>query len=382
MLVASREVSASDLHLQPTDAGLDVRWRLDGVLQSIGTFPRGESTDPVTRLKVLAGLLTYRQDVPQEGRLQNDRFGDAMCGVEMRVSTFPTLRGERAVVRLFNNSDQPWFLDDLGLPADISDTWHHRIAETSGALIVCGPAGSGKTTTAYASIRQIVNDTDGGRSVVTIEDPIEVEVAGVAQSQVNANSDFTMVTGLRSLLRQDPEVIFVGEVRDPQAAGITFQAALTGQLALSTFHANSAAAAISRLSDMGIEPYVLRSCIRGILHQRLVRKLCEDCKQPIASESDMAGWKIETRDGIFASATGVGCQSCQGTGYRGRMLLAELLVPDDGSIRQDLISRSEVSEIEKFAVANGMVTVRERAVTAIRAGKTSPAEARRVLGFL
>ena len=284
-------------------------------------------------------------------------------------------------IRDSNNSDQPWFLDDVGLPDDISEAWHRRIGETSGALIICGPAGSGKTTTAYASVRQIVNDSGGGRSVVTIEDPIEVEVAGVAQSQVNENSGFTMVTGLRSLLRQDPEVIFVGEVRDPQAAGITFQAALTGQLALSTFHANSAAAAISRLSDMGIEPYVLRSCIRGILHQRLVRKLCDDCKQPVAGDSDMAGWKIESRDGVFTSAVGVGCESCQGTGFRGRMLLAELLVPDDGSIRQDLISRSDVDEIEKVAIANGMVTCRERAVAAIREAKTSPAEARRVLGF-
>ena len=335
----------------------------------------------MTRLKVLAGLLTYRQDIPQEGRMQSERFGEDSSSVEMRISTFPTLRGERAVIRLFNNNDRPWFLDDVGLPDDISRTWHRRIGETSGALIVCGPAGSGKTTTAYASIRQIVNDSAGGRSVVTIEDPIEVEVAGVAQSQVNENSGFTMVTGLRSLLRQDPEVIFVGEVRDPQAAGITFQAALTGQLALSTFHANSAAAAISRLSDMGIEPYVLRSCIRGILHQRLVRKLCEDCKQPIASESDMAGWKIETRDGIFTSAVGDGCQRCQGTGFHGRMLLAELLVPDSVEIRQELIARSDVDAIEKVAVANGMVTCQDRAVAAIREGKTSPAEARRVLGF-
>ena len=373
ILGRARQLGVSDIHFQPTASGIDIRWRVDGVLQEMGCFQSGESADPITRLKVLADLLTYRQDIPQEGRLR-ERPDD----VEMRISTFPTLRGERAVVRLFAKSEQPWCLDHLGLPNSVQSAWHRLLGETSGALMICGPAGSGKTTTAYASLRQVVSDSAAGRSVVTIEDPIEVELPGVAQSQVNPASEFTMASALRSLLRQDPEVIFVGEVRDPEAARMTFQAALTGQLAISTFHANSAAAAISRLADMNIEPYVLRSGVRAILHQRLVRRLCNVCKAPIECERQLAGWKLS--DASKASGP-VGCEACHRTGYEGRLLLTELLLPMQGNIQKELLSRSEVSEIEAAAVKQGMVTIRQRAIEAIQRGITSPIEARRVLGF-
>ncbi len=199
LLSAARGVGTSDIHLQPTSDGLAVGWRLDGVLQPVGTFPFGDSADVVARLKVLAELLTYRTDVPQEGRIRGS--GD---DVEMRVSTFPTLFGERAVVRLFAADGLYLHLDQLGLPSEVQSRLGQLLCETSGALLVTGPAGSGKTTTAYGCLRQLVRATQGGRSIVSLEDPIEVAVSGVAQSQVNATAGFDMHNGLRSLLRQDP----------------------------------------------------------------------------------------------------------------------------------------------------------------------------------
>ena len=196
----------------------------------------------------------------------------------MRVSTFPTLHGERAVVRLFAAEDRYLYLADLGLPAEIETALHRHVHETSGAILLTGPAGSGKTTTAYACLREIVRSSQGRRSIVTLEDPIEMALPGVSQSQVQPAAGFTLATGLRSLMRQDPEVILVGEIRDAETVQTVFQAALTGHLVISTFHAGSAAGAISRLLDMGIEPYLLTSGLRAVLHQRLVRRLCE-CAQ-------------------------------------------------------------------------------------------------------
>ena len=275
LLEGARKTGVSDVHLQPTPGGMEVRWRLDGVLQPVGVFSPGTSTDIVSRLKVLAELLTYRTDVPQEGRIR-ERRGE----VEVRVSTFPTLHGERAVVRMFASAGRLLYLEELGMPEEIPGKLRRLMAETSGALLVTGPAGSGKTTTAYACLRELVRQSQGMKSLVSLEDPIEMAVDGVAQSQVHPAAGFDLATGLRSLMRQDPEVVLVGEIRDRPTVEAVFQAALTGHLVLTTFHAGSAAGAISRLADMGIEPYLLRSGILGILNQRLVRKLC-----PCAQES-------------------------------------------------------------------------------------------------
>ncbi len=269
LLKASQQLGASDVHLRPTSDGLEVSARIDGVLQPWGIFPPGQVSDVVTRLKVLADLLTYRTDVPQEGRVRNPPLE-----AEIRVSSFPTLHGEKVVVRLFAAESRYHYLEDLGLPSDIHEHLPRLLDETSGALLITGPAGSGKTTTAYACLREIVRRSSGGRSIATLEDPVEVSIDGVAQSQVNPSAGFDLATGLRSLLRQDPEVILVGEMRDPATAGVALQASLTGQLVLTTFHAGSAASAVSRLLDMGLEPYILRSGIHAVLCQRLVRKLC------------------------------------------------------------------------------------------------------------
>ena len=368
ILAFAARQGASDLHFQPTASGLALKIRLDGVLQPGGLFPQAVAPNLVARLKVLAELLTYRTDVPQEGRI---RAPDD--DVEMRVSTFPTLYGERAVVRLFTGTRRYQRLDDLGLPGDVLEPLRRLLEETSGAILVTGPAGSGKTTTAYACLRELAGQAVT-RSLVSLEDPIEVAVDGVAQSQVNAAAGLELAVGLRFLMRQDPEVILVGEIRDRATAEAAFQASLTGHLLLSTFHAGSAAEAVSRLSDMGIEPYLLRSGVLAILSQRLVRRLCP-CSR---AEDDPAA-----RLGLDVARLRLpaGCPACGGTGYRGRLVLAEMLTPQRNELGQAILSRSDSSTLERLAVKAGMVTRWQRACQAIEAGLTSPAEVRRVLGF-
>ncbi|MFV1967299.1 MAG: GspE/PulE family protein [Pirellulaceae bacterium] len=370
LLDAARQVRASDVHCQPTAEGLEVRWRLDGVLQSLGNYARGDAADIVSRLKVLAELLTYRTEVPQEGRIR-DRPGE----VEIRVSTFPTLHGERAVIRLFAAGGNLQFIEELGLPEEMLDQLRGLLAETSGAVLISGPAGSGKTTTAYACLRELVRRTDGGKSLVSLEDPIEVAVEGVAQSQVNQAAGFDLATGLRSLMRQDPEVVLVGEIRDRETAEVVFQAALTGHLVVTTFHAGSATGAISRLSDMGIEPYLLRSGILGIVSQRLVRRLC-DCAQDAAEAEAKLGLPVHR-----ARRT-VGCPRCVQTGYQGRTILAELLLAQPTELGRAILSRSDTHQLERLAEQSGMVPIIQRACQAVDDGRTSPAEVRRVLGFI
>lgn len=369
LLAAAQRWRASDVHLTPMPEGLLVRWRLDGVLHALGTFPIGDSASVVARLKVLSHLLTYRSDVPQEGRIR-ERTSD----VEMRVSTFPTLHGERAVVRLFAAEQEHLYLEDLGLPDDVHPKLERLLEETSGAILITGPAGSGKTTTAYACLRQLVRQSQGRRNIVSLEDPIEVAVPGVAQSQVNDAAGFDLVTGLRSLMRQDPEVILVGEIRDRITAEVAFQAALTGQLVLTTFHAGSAAGAVSRLSDMEIQTYLLRTGILGIVHQRLLRKLC-DCARQSDDEDARLGLPVPR------ARVPVGCAKCGETGYRGRMVIAEMLVAEPGELSRAVLSKSDAGHLEKLAVQAGMVTRWQRACLAVESGATSAAEVRRVLGW-
>ena len=368
LLAAGREVEASDLHLLPTAEGLDVCWRVDGVLQPVAVLPSRLAPNVVARLKVLAGLLTYRTDTPQEGRIRQAE------GVEVRVSTFPTLFGEKAVVRLFADHGQYQSLDSLGLHADILDRLRELLTETSGAILVSGPAGSGKTTTLYACLREIARASNGSRSLASLEDPIEVAVAGVAQSQVNAAAGFDLAAGLRFLLRQDPEVMMLGEIRDKATAETVFQASLTGHLVLTTFHAASAAGAISRLCDMEIAPYLLRSGILAIVSQRLVRRLCT-CAEPGHDADERLGLPVAT----FLSAGG--CAHCGNTGYRGRAVLAEMLTVQNNELARAILSRADRPRLQEFALASGMAPLVRRGCEAIEAGLTTPAEVRRVLGF-
>lgn len=375
ILASARTAHATDVHLVPDAEALVMHWRLDGVLQKIAAFPAAVAPRVVARLKVLAQLLTYRTDVPQEGRLRgsSDETG-SQSGDEVRISTFPTLFGEKAVVRLFAGSGKFRKLDELGLPPEVLHTLRGLLDETGGVILLTGPAGSGKTTTIYAALRELADKSRGGRSLVSLEDPIEVVVPGVAQSQVNPAAGFDMPTGLRSLLRQDPEVMMVGEIRDRETAETVFQASLTGHLVLTTFHAGSAAQAVNRLSDMGIEPYLLRSGVQAILCQRLLRRLC-DCAQTSAEETERLGLPV----GVVRLPAG--CPECQGTGYRGRFVLTEMLLPRETELGRAILSRSEAHELERLAIAAGMVPQIQRACEAVAAGWTSPAEVRRVLGF-
>jgi len=326
------------------------------------------ATNLVARLKVLAGLLTYRVDVPQEGRLRVQ-----FASVELRLSTFPTLHGEKAVVRLFVGSGQYRQLEDLAFPADILDSLKNLLAETSGLVLITGPAGSGKTTTAYACLRELLHSHGGAKSLVSLEDPIEAELPGVAQSQVHRPAEFTYPLGLRSLMRQDPDVILVGEIRDRETAETTFQACLTGHLVLTTFHAGSAAEAISRLTDLGIEPYLLRAGLIGLVCQRLLRKLC-DC----ATWSDDPMLREEW--GIERARVPQGCAACWQTGYQRRLLLAELLLAQSPAVAQAILRRTHATDLQAAALSAGMIPLQDRARTAIAAGETSAGEVRRVLG--
>jgi type II secretory ATPase GspE/PulE/Tfp pilus assembly ATPase PilB-like protein len=345
-----------------------VQWRVDGVLHHVATLPANIAPNLVARLKVLADLLTYRADVPQEGRIRG------LPGeVEMRVSTFPTLHGEKAVVRMFAAAGSYKRLDSLGFPEEILRTLARSLSETTGAILFTGPAGSGKTTTLYACLRELASTSEGRRSLTTLEDPIEVGIPGVSQSQVNPAAGFTLETGLRSLMRQDPEVIAVGEIRDRPTAEVAFQAALTGHLVMTTFHSGSAAGALGRLCDMGIEPYLLRSGILTVIFQRLVRTLCS-CAT-VREDGDALGLSVQRS---FAPR---GCDACQGTGFRGRTVLAEMLDPSSPDLGRAVLARQDVAALEAAAVADGMRTRWDRAIDAVEQGVTTPAEVRRVLGF-
>jgi general secretion pathway protein E len=342
--------SASDVHFEPTPAALDIRLRIDGVLQSVSALPHDLIPNVVGRLKVLADLLTYRVDIPQEGGV---RPGGLLRGADLRVSTFPTVHGEKAVVRIFNAADQLLDLEDLGLPPDVYEALQLLLLERTGAVLLTGPSGSGKTTTIYACLRRLAAKTSG-RHIVTIEDPVEQWVEGVTQSQARPGGEFDFARGLRSLMRQDPDVIMVGEIRDRETAAVAAEAALTGHLVFSTLHAGSACGVIGRLLDMGVEPYLLTSAIKGILNQRLLRRVCAECR-------------------------GRGCEQCVGTGYRGRLLIAELLTPD-AALRRAILAKADADELEAVAAKSEWRTIRAAADAAVADGRTTAEEVMRVLG--
>jgi type II secretory ATPase GspE/PulE/Tfp pilus assembly ATPase PilB-like protein len=351
--------SASDVHFEPTHRAVEVRYRLDGVLHTTASLNRQLAPNIVARLKVLADLLTYRLDIPQEGRL---REAITTYGVDMRVSTFPTVHGEKVAVRIFDAGARALDLEQLGFPADLMHALVGMLKERTGAILLTGPSGSGKTTTIYACLRHLVRAEAGRRHIVTIEDPVEQVIEGVSQSQARPGTEFDFARGLRSLLRQDPEVIMIGEVRDSDTAAIAVEAALTGHLVFSTLHAGSACGVIGRLLDMGIEPYLLTSSLRGILNQRLVRRLCPGCRRNVESAWETAG-----------------CERCTGTGFQGRLLLAELLTVEE-PLRQAILAKSDTSALEAAASRSSGSTIWSAATDAVTKGMTTLEEIERVLG--
>ncbi len=375
----ARNARASDIHLMPTESALVVQWRIDGVLHSIAGFDRELAPRIVARLKVISGLLTYRTDVPQEGRVSRE-----FSRTEVRMTTFPTLHGEKAAIRLFAENDQLQKLSHLGLPQEVESELRSHLAATAGVIMLTGPSGSGKTTTAYACLRDIIADSAGTRCIMSLEDPVEVAVDGATQSQVRPSAGFDLATGLRSLMRQDPDVIFVGEIRDPATAEAAFQAALTGHLVLTTFHAGNTSEAITRLLEMQIEPYLIRSGLRTVICQRLLRKICPNCRDQVAHTAVVRPPSSESGRTSDKSAShsvhGIACTVCGSTGYHGRLVLAEMLNPNSPEVAKAILNRLDAPEVARLAAASGMQTLTQRAAIAVTDGQTTYEEVLRILG--
>ncbi|WP_029408600.1 type II secretion system ATPase GspE [Thiomicrorhabdus sp. Milos-T2] len=357
---------ASDIHIEPFENELRIRFRVDGILKTVLTPKVALANMLVSRIKVMARLDIAEKRLPQDGRISLKLGGRA---VDLRVSTIPSSFGERVVLRLLDKSAGRLNLKELKLPEKVENGIQSALSKSHGIFLVTGPTGSGKTTTLYAGLAQLNN---AQRNIMTVEDPIEYNIDGINQTQVNSKADMTFAKGLRAILRQDPDVVMVGEIRDSETANIAVQASLTGHLVLSTLHTNSAIGAVTRLRDMKVEPFLLSSSIVGVLAQRLVRELC-DCKTPHqadAAECKVLGVKEAT---IYRSN---GCEKCQFTGYKGRMGLYELFLMDD-ELRSMIYSNVPEEEIEKV-VRKQSNSLSDNGYHAVLKGQTDLSEVQRV----
>ncbi len=361
---------ASDIHVEPFERDVIVRFRIDGILYDVLKPPRRYHPTIIARIKIMAGLDIAEKRLPQDGRL---RFRVAGRDIDVRVSIVPTQFGERAVLRLLDRTATLLELEELGLLGDNLEQLERLVERSHGILLVTGPTGSGKTTTLYAALTRL---NSSSRNIITIEDPIEYQLHGVGQIQVNPKIDLTFASGLRSILRQDPDVIMVGEIRDAETAEIAIQAALTGHLVFSTLHTNDSFGALSRLIDMGIEPFLVSSSLNGVMAQRLVRRVCPTCRVP-----DVATAETERELGIPVGTEiyreGPGCEGCKETGYRGRGGIHELL-PVDDDVRGLVMQRSDAAAIRRLATSRGMRTLRDDGAAKVIAGTTTVAEVLRV----
>ncbi|BDX04598.1 type II secretion system ATPase GspE [Planctobacterium marinum] len=372
MLGEAIKEGASDIHVETFETQLTVRFRVDGVLREILKPNRKLASMLVSRIKVMAKLDIAEKRVPQDGRITLRIAGRA---VDVRVSTMPTGHGERVVLRLLDKNNARLNLQDLGMTQANRDKFSDLIRKPHGIILVTGPTGSGKSTTLYAGLSEI-NSKD--RNILTVEDPIEFDLPGIGQTQVNSKVDMTFARGLRAILRQDPDVVMVGEIRDLETAQIGVQASLTGHLVLSTLHTNTAAGAITRLEDMGIEPFLLSSSLLAVLSQRLVRTLCDDCRvphQPTSQELNILGISEAqiSDNSIFAAG---GCVACNHTGYRGRTGIHELLLVDE-NIRELVHNGHGEQAIEKY-IRQSTPSIREDGCRKVLAGVTTLEEVLRV----
>jgi general secretion pathway protein E len=364
---------ASDIHINPEEKDISVRYRVDGVLREVIRPPKRFQASIGSRIKIMGGLNIAEKRLPQDGRI---RIKIAGKDVDIRLSTVPTAHGERIVMRLLDKSNVVLDLGSLGF-----EDWQRKIMDglitrSHGIVLVTGPTGSGKTTTLYGALAQI-NSPD--LNILTIEDPVEIPLRGVGQVQVNPKIDLTFASGLRSFLRQDPDVIMVGEIRDLETAEIAIQASLTGHLVLSTVHTNDAAGAITRLVDMGVQPFLVASSLVGVLAQRLVRVLCPDCKKPYVPTKEERE-TIGLTDAILQKAgnpshlyKAVGCPTCGGNGYQGRTGIYELMLVDD-DVRPLILKSVDATTIKRAAVERGMVTLMEHGAYKVARGTTTAAE--------
>lgn len=363
----------SDIHIEPQEEDARVRFRIDGELYEVLTLPRYSLAAVISRLKIMSGMDIAEKRIPQDGRFRLDI--DAR-EVDFRVSTLPTNYGEKVVLRILDRANALTRIDQLGLSPENKEKLLSLSRRPHGIVLVTGPTGSGKTTTLYAVLSEI-NSVD--KNIITLEDPIEYSLAGINQVQTNPKAGLTFASGLRSILRQDPDVIMVGEIRDQETARLAVQAALTGHLVLSTLHTNSAAGTIARLSDIGIENFLLATALAGVISQRLVRRICPNCAEPYKLEEDTAvRLKIpdESDEEFFRST---GCNMCRQLGYQGRVALHEIMVT--GPELRNLISRGESSEdlFEKAAIKEGMTTIKTDGVSKAKKGVTSLEEVMKVV---
>jgi len=360
---------ASDIHIEPFETHTRIRYRIDGVLHEASSPPKRLHPAIVSRVKILADLNIAERRLPQDGRIRL-RFSGRQ--IDMRVSIVPTLFGEGVVIRLLDKSLGLMELEDLGMPAAVLSQFATIIRKPHGSILVTGPTGSGKTTTLYAALSRI---TSPERKVITIEDPVEYQLPGANQINVRPNIGLTFASGLRHIVRQDPDIIMVGEIRDRETADIAIHAALTGHLVFSTLHTNDSAGALTRLLDMGIEPYLVASTVVAVLAQRLVRLICPDCKQPVTLDAEALaelGVEPELR-GSFTARRGLGCDRCRSTGYLGRTGVFELLVISEET-RSQVLEKASASQIKQRAVASGMRTLLADAREKVRQGRATVEE--------
>jgi general secretion pathway protein E len=364
------EQRASDIHVEPFENELKVRYRIDGVLHDVEPPPRRLTAAISSRIKIMAKLNIAERRLPQDGRIKLRIMGKE---IDLRVSTLPTLYGESVVLRILDRSSIVVNLESLGFPEDTLREFESVITRPYGMILVTGPTGSGKTTTLYGALDKI-NSPD--KKIITIEDPVEYQLFGVNQIHVKPSIGLTFASGLRSIVRQDPDVIMVGEIRDAETAEIALQAALTGHLVFSTLHTNDASGAVSRLLEMGVENYLLASALLGVLAQRLVRQVCTQCNQPTELGIEVLREMGGDRDDVRA-VEGRGCEYCAQTGYRGRSGIYEFL-PVTDTIKELILERGSAGQIKDSAVKQGMRTLRDDGWRSVRKGVTTVAEVVRV----
>ncbi|KPK30979.1 MAG: type II secretion system protein GspE [Nitrospira bacterium SG8_3] len=373
MLSQAVKDRASDIHVEPTHDRLKIRYRVDGVLYDMISPPKHVQSTLISRIKIMAKMNIAEKRLPQDGRIEI-RIGDK--NIDIRVSTIPTAFGERVVLRLLDKTHILLSVSDLGMPEDRLKKFDALIRSAHGIILVTGPTGSGKTTTLYAALSTI-NTTD--INIITIEDPIEYQIEGIGQIQVNRKIDLTFAKGLRSIVRQDPDVILVGEIRDLETAEIAIQSALTGHLVFSTLHTNDSASAVTCLIDMGIEPFLVTSSVISILAQRLVRVICKDCKEAYTPDQESLQNVGLTPDMLAGNQIyrGRGCPSCLNTGYMGRTGIFELMGIDD-RVKNTILKTSDANAIKHIAIEQGMITLRQAGAQKVLEGVTTIEEVFRV----
>ncbi len=361
---------ASDVHIEPTEDGVRVRYRVDGVLLTVMTVPRAVQAGVATRIKVLARLNIAERRLPQDGAFEMALDGRR---IDFRVSTVPTIFGERIAVRILDKTKGLLSLEHLGLNAQARRRYEGLIRQPYGIILVSGPTGSGKTTTLVSTLA-LLNSVD--KNIITVEDPVEYQLPGVSHIQVNPRAGLTFATGLRSIVRQDPDIIMIGEIRDVETAEIAIHASLTGHLVLTTIHTNDAPSALTRLADMGIEPYLIASAVIGVASQRLVRLLCPQCKQPAPIPKEIVGWlQAMVKDPLPPPEfqRPVGCAQCRHTGYQGRTSIFEILVMTE-PLRRRTLARGSAAELQEIARADGMLGMRADGMLKAMQGLTTVEE--------